>query len=182
MSSTISDVSNYASGSAATAQAVEKTLGKDDFLKLLVAQLSNQDPMNAMDDREFIAQMAQFSTLEQMNNVSDGLNQIGLMLSSMYMQNVIGQGISLIGKYVTGKDAEGNTVTGLVEGVSWTDTFFKVMVDGVALEMEDLTGISIIEPPAAADPADPAGDSEAVEDTAPADTEASEDVEAPAAG
>ncbi len=50
-------------------------LGKDAFLKLLVTQLKNQDPLSPMDDKEFIAQMAQFSSLEQMKNLDKNLSQ-----------------------------------------------------------------------------------------------------------
>ena len=51
-------------------------LDKNSFLKLLVTQLSKQDPTNPMNDREFISQMAQFSSLEQMNNVANSMNKL----------------------------------------------------------------------------------------------------------
>ena len=51
-----------------------KQLGKDDFLKLLITQLTQQDPTNPMKDQDFIAQMAQFSSLEQMKNISSGIS------------------------------------------------------------------------------------------------------------
>ena len=52
-----------------TARKVGDNLGKDDFLKLLMTQLQNQDPSSPMDNTQFIAQMATFSTLEQMVNI-----------------------------------------------------------------------------------------------------------------
>ena len=68
--------------------AKQQNLDKDAFLKLLITQLSNQDPLNPMEDKEFIAQMAQFSTLEQiqaMNNTLEGTNdlisQVGYYIS-----------------------------------------------------------------------------------------------------
>ena len=50
-----------------------KTLGKDDFLQLMITKMRYQDPMNPMEDEDFIAQLAQFSTLEQMNNIANGI-------------------------------------------------------------------------------------------------------------
>lgn len=59
-----------------TTEADNSTLGKDAFLKILITQLQNQDPTNPMDDREFISQMAQFSSLEQMQNMTKAMESL----------------------------------------------------------------------------------------------------------
>lgn len=66
----IGPIVNQTGGTQATGS---KTLGKDDFLQLMVTKLRYQDPLNPMDDADFIAQLAQFSTLEQMNNIAEGI-------------------------------------------------------------------------------------------------------------
>lgn len=67
-------------------------LGKDDFLKLLVTQLQNQDPMKPMEDKEFISQMAQFSSLEQMKNMNTSM--LTVQASNMIGSNVKWNGTS----------------------------------------------------------------------------------------
>ncbi|MFQ5499017.1 MAG: flagellar hook assembly protein FlgD [Candidatus Zixiibacteriota bacterium] len=68
----ISPVATDASGAARTTGSMQK-LDKNDFLQLLVAKLQNQDPLKPMEDQDFIAQLAQFSSLEQMNNIAEGI-------------------------------------------------------------------------------------------------------------
>ena len=78
-----------------------QSLGKDDFLQLMITKLQHQDPLSPMEDADFIAQLAQFSSLEQMSNISDGIeasNQWSF-LQMQSLNNVMASG--LIGKEVT---------------------------------------------------------------------------------
>ena len=81
----------------------KQAMGKDEFLKLLIAQLKNQDPLSPMDNTEFTAQMAQFSSLEQLFQVNDNLQNLAALSASV--SNT--QALALIGKEVT---AEGDSV------------------------------------------------------------------------
>lgn len=78
-----------------------QTLGKDDFLQLLVTKMQHQDPLSPMEDADFISQLAQFSTLEQMSNISDGIESSNQwdFLQMQSLNNVMASG--LIGKEVT---------------------------------------------------------------------------------
>jgi flagellar basal-body rod modification protein FlgD len=78
-------------------------MGKDDFLNLLVAQLQHQDPLNPAESTEFTAQLAQFSSLEQLSNINDNLKNMELFQTSVANS----QAVSYIGKEIT---AKGNTV------------------------------------------------------------------------
>ncbi|MBW2644639.1 MAG: flagellar hook capping protein [Deltaproteobacteria bacterium] len=85
------------------------TIGKDAFLQMMIAQLQNQDPLNPLDGTDFTAQLAQFSSLEQLNNMNAQLETLGLYQSSL--NNA--QSIGLIGKEIT---AIGNIIK--VDGTS----------------------------------------------------------------
>ncbi|HUJ24572.1 MAG TPA: flagellar hook capping FlgD N-terminal domain-containing protein [Myxococcales bacterium] len=72
--SNVSPLSNTAQVAAATPSG--PTLGKDDFLKLLMAQMANQDPLSPMDDTAFVAQLAQFSNVEQLQTANSTLSSL----------------------------------------------------------------------------------------------------------
>ena len=80
------------------------SLGKDDFMRLLITQLEHQDPLNPLDNAEFIAQLAQFSTLEGINNMESSLEMVNDQMQSINNFNASG----LIGKEVK---AYGNTIS-----------------------------------------------------------------------
>lgn len=73
-------------------------LGKEDFLKILMTQLQDQDPTDPMDDREFVSQMATFSSLEQMTNMSDSMDKLVDSQLSPVVQysHMIGQEVSYL--------------------------------------------------------------------------------------
>ena len=96
-------------------------LDKNDFLKILITQLSHQDPTQPMNDKEFVAQMAQFSSLEQITNMSTGLTKVADLLSRS-------QAVSLLGTSVDVTNGVG-TISGTVDAVTGGD-FPQIMVNG----------------------------------------------------
>jgi flagellar basal-body rod modification protein FlgD len=107
-------------------------LGKDDFLKLLVTQLKYQDPMNPADSTQFVSQLAQFSALEQMSNMSAGI-------ASM-------QALSMTGKYITATVTDSKTgqrteISGVVDSVEMKGGQATLMVNGQRVRIEDVTNV-----------------------------------------
>lgn len=100
-------------------------LGKDDFLKLLVGQLKNQDPLNPTSDTDFIGQMAQFSQLEQTTNMAAANERL-------IAEQRGARAVALLGRTVTYPDATGAPATGLVERVEWAAGTPSLTVGGVA--------------------------------------------------
>ena len=88
-------------GAAQTTGGPTQELDRDAFLNLLITQLQNQDPLDPTDSVEFTAQLAQFSSLEQLGNVNDNLKLLQDFQASINNS----QAVSLIGKEIT---ASGN--------------------------------------------------------------------------
>ncbi|MCK5672571.1 MAG: flagellar hook assembly protein FlgD [Spirochaetales bacterium] len=114
-------------------KANDNTLDKDDFLKILITQLSYQDPTAPMEDKEFISQMAQFSSLEQMTNMSNGFNELSGMLGQSNALNLLGKWVEVIdgGKMISGK----------VEEVSGRD-FPQILIDGKYYDYQNVEKVS----------------------------------------
>jgi flagellar basal-body rod modification protein FlgD len=83
---------NYSQPNVQKASTKNNELGKDAFLKLMMTQMQNQDPLSPMDNTQMVAQMAQFTSVEQLTNISEQLSALGRSL---------GNDSGLIGKQVT---------------------------------------------------------------------------------
>ena len=116
-----------------------KSLGKQDFLKLLMAQLQNQDPMKPMDDSQMIAQMAQFSALEAAQTLN------ATVQTSANMQTVLQAG-ALIGKYIQANQSDGTSTTGAVTSVGLTTTNGvtspSIQINGRDVDYSTITKVS----------------------------------------
>jgi len=120
------------------------SLDADDFLKLLAVQLQNQDPMNPMQDTQFIAQMASFTTLEQTKQLLKEIQTQGYANAASY-----------IGKEVVIEDISGgysSFVKGVVQSIFIEGGSTKVVVNGTAY---DISSIRSIANPAAPSPETP---------------------------
>src|ERR1041384_5923819 len=112
----IPSVNTTPSAKTQSASGANSAMGKDQFLKLFVAQLQHQDPMNPMQDSDFMGQMASFSTLEQVSNLAS--------------ENSRSNAIGLLGRTVTYTDKDGSEHTGAVEKVSTKDGKPSLTVGG----------------------------------------------------
>jgi flagellar basal-body rod modification protein FlgD len=112
----------------------QSQVDKDLFLQILTTQLRNQDPTQPMEDREMIAQMAQFSTLEQISNLNQAFNQF------MDSQQVdISRYSTMMNKEVTWTDdVTGQQESGLVKGIIKKDDQFYYQVSEEEIPVENI--------------------------------------------
>ncbi len=116
-----------------------RTLGQNDFLKLLVTQMTSQDPMNPQKDTEFIAQMAQFSALEQSKTMQADIAQLRTQQEFMQASAMLGQAVGLQ------VDKE-TTAQGIVSAVQLEAGTPKLLVGGQTFSLSQV--LSVARPPA----------------------------------
>lgn len=112
----------------------KKTLGQDDFLKLLTVQLAKQDPMKPMEDTAFMAQMAQFSALEQSSQMSKDVAGLRGDFAQQYATG-------MIGRNVTVTTARGD-VSGTVDAVSAADGDTRISIGGSLYNLSQVVRVA----------------------------------------
>jgi flagellar basal-body rod modification protein FlgD len=114
------------------------SLDKDSFLKILVGELQNMDPMSAssQDPTQTVAQMTQYSILEQLTNLSS------TSTNTLTAQKQT-QSLALLGKTVSYADASGNAATGLVQKLDFASdgTTKLTLADGTVITPSDVSGV-----------------------------------------
>jgi len=113
-----------------------QSMNSSDFIKMMITQLQNQDPLQPTDSNALLQQM---SAIGQMQSTS----QLQSTLQSLTLQNQIGAASALIGKSVTGMDSTNNTISGLVNSVQVTQSGVSLQLDnGKTLDITRVTQIA----------------------------------------
>jgi flagellar basal-body rod modification protein FlgD len=126
---------NIVENPVATAKLPHQSLTQDDFLKLLVAQMSAQDPLNPQSNTDFAAQMAQFSALQTSQSTQADM-------SSLQAGQQVQQANGLIGRTVTLLSQDGSTASGLVSGIQMVSGVPKIAVNGALYDLSQVMSIS----------------------------------------
>lgn len=138
---------------------LKKALGKDEFLKLLITELRYQDAMNPMEDKEFISQMAQISSLEQMQNLNKTFEEglltlaeaqnkysanVSSLLEVMLYQSTLNnfsQGLNLLGREISYTNDEGEEKAGTVSSIKQVDGRYVAIVGEDEVALTDITSV-----------------------------------------
>lgn len=111
-----------------------KNPGKGEFLQLLVAQLRAQDPLNPMEDREFITQLAQFNALEEMQKLNTSVTAFSAAQDVQIAQ-------ALLGKTVLYLDVDGTAHNGQVSEVGWYTGIPKLLIDDKEVDLGQIVSV-----------------------------------------
>lgn len=110
----------------------DSNLSVNDFFNLMITQMTNQDFMNPMDDTQYMSQMAQFATMQEMMDLCQYSKQ-------NYVMSMLGKEVT-IGKNMIGGSTE--SVTGIVEKIALEDDEYKIYIDGKPYDLNKVTQIS----------------------------------------
>ena len=119
----------------ASARTPRNTLTQNDFLKLLIAQMTAQDPLNPQSNTDFAAQMAQFTALQSSQSTQAGV-------SSLQASQQVQQANALIGRSVSLLSTNGSLSTGVVTGVQMDSGVPKLVVNGTNYDLSEVFSIS----------------------------------------
>ncbi len=137
------NASGSAQGQNQIINATKNVLGKDDFLKLLMTQLKYQNPMEPADNKEFIAQMAQFTSLEQMGNISAGFAELNKVQFGLLQETAASRAINMIGRNVEAFNPETKeTVSGIVTGMNMTDGIPRITVGNREVDIDTVIKVT----------------------------------------
>jgi flagellar basal-body rod modification protein FlgD len=120
---------NAAAGGSLQAAPSKFALKTEDFIRMMITQLQNQDPLEPAKNEQLLAQMSQIGQLQASQDLQTSLK-------TLVLQNNLGSASSLIGKMVEGQDAQGEKITGLV-------TSIRVEGDQVMLELDNGKAMSL---------------------------------------
>ncbi len=132
------NAAEYAANQVSTTS-TNKSLDKDAFLQLLVTQMQYQDPLDPQDNSEYVAQLAQFSSLEQMTNVYNSVADVAQLVSNIDTSVLVGQLSSMIGKDIqwnsttVNTDAQGNAIVDANGNATTTTNSYEGVVTGVSI-------------------------------------------------
>ncbi|NPV09396.1 MAG: flagellar hook capping protein [Anaerolineae bacterium] len=121
---------------AETAAERRLDLGQDAFLKLLLTQLKYQDPMEAMDDREFMAQLAQFTSLSELQKLNQAVSELASVQS-------LNGASALIGKRVSALDSSGQPLSGTVEAALLREGEVYLRVAGTEVALKTVREVNL---------------------------------------
>lgn len=127
LTSYLTSYSGTSSSTSTSSSSSSSTLTMDDFITLLVAQMQNQDMYNTMDSTETISQLAQFSMVSSLSELSDQVEK--------------GNSFNLIGKGATVYNEDDGTVMGVIDGVTYWDGEVEVVIDGTSYSIDDVVEV-----------------------------------------
>jgi|YNPBryBLVA2012_1023415.scaffolds.fasta_scaffold01019_14 flagellar basal-body rod modification protein FlgD len=113
-----------------------KEIGRDEFLRLLIVQLQNQDPLEPMKNQEFVTQLAQMNSVEQLISINKGIEMLGNLSMTV-------QAAALVGTRVTAQDAAGRDISGYVSRVEFSASGPVLLIGAERVPMASITSIGL---------------------------------------